>query len=161
MGSSLSNLTPNADSSLQDEYQSIIIEVAKVMQVYDKSLLRLASERETINHEYETLKRESRELAKRLDDTKNKLTNKDKEIESLRERRNRIDCFAPILASAQSGTWSMDSFKLLLLKMFLQSNGINITGSQKTENANIINNPYIANSDNKRNNEVKGGNDNV
>lgn len=63
----------------------------------------------------------------------------------------------PILEAAKSGSLPKDSDGLAILKQVLQGIGINITGSRKTEETNILDDTYIANNDNK----AKGGNDNV
>lgn len=158
MGSSLSNLTPNNDTSLHSEQIRIIDEIVHVMQDYERDLQRLESEREEINTEYLKIEQEADELSIRLRSTKSKLTNKKDEIERLKENRNRFDMFCnPILEAAKSGSLPKDSDGLAILKQVLQGIGINITGSRKTEETNILDDTYIANNDNK----AKGGNDNV
>ena len=158
MGSSLSNLTPNNDTNLHSEQMRIIDEIVHGMQDYERDLQRLESEREEINTEYLKIEQETDELSIRLRSTKSKLTNKKDEIERLKEKRNRFDMFCnPILEAAKSGSLPKDSDGLAILKQVLQGIGINITGSRKTEETNILDDTYIANNDNK----AKGGNDNV
>lgn len=155
----MSNLTPNNDTDMHSEHIRIIEEIVHVMQGYERDLQRLESERKEINSECIKIEQEIDELNKRLHSTKSKLTNKMNEIENLKERRTRFDSFCnPILEAAKSGSLPKDSNGIAILKQVLQGIGINITGSEKTEETNILNNTYIANNEN---NEAKGGNDNV